>query len=89
MFDWKESTLNDCAWHIARSTSQTTNTMLVYYRRKGDDEVVDKILEARKLAKKYRTLIKAERITEELLEKGNTNAIDSILHSKGLDQRTQ
>ena len=89
MFDWKESTLNDCAWHIARSTPQATNTMIAYYRKKDDNEVVDKILEARKLAKKYRTLIKAERITEELLEKGNTNAIDSILHGKELDKRTQ
>lgn len=89
MFDWQSSTVEDCAWHIARCSAQAATSMLRYYETKGEKEVVDKITEARKLAKKYRTLIQAERITEELLEKGLTNAIDSILHSKALDQRKQ
>ena len=86
MFDWKNSTLEDCAWHVARVSPQHTTSALAYYKRRSDEEVLTKIQEARKLAKRYRVLIKAERLTEEILKEGLESASNTTSAYKGMDQ---
>jgi len=66
MFDWVSSTLEDCAKHIAEVSASNTYSQIQYYKRSGNEEVLVKILEARKLAKKYRVLNKARQIEQEL-----------------------
>lgn len=86
MFDWQLSTLDECAWHIARTSAQSTTSMLRYYSSCGKTEVVEKIICARSLAKKYRTLIKAQDITEELVNKGMLIADYSEFQTKVVDK---
>ena len=66
MFDWINSTLEECAKHIVETSAQSTNSVYVYHERKGKTDVTEKIDKARELAKKYRILMKADKIREEL-----------------------
>ena len=86
MFNWRDCTLNECAWHIARTSAQRTSAMLKYYESRENLEVVEKILKARTLAKKYRALIRAELITEELVKDGTQIADYFEFKSKDMDQ---
>lgn len=83
-FKWKEATLEECAWQIAKVSAQNTNTVIRYYKENA--EVLLKLQEARILAKRYRALIKAERITEELLSEGLQIADHTTSQCKGLDK---
>ena len=52
MFDWKESSLESCATQIDVSTPQAINSLLRYYTLTENNLMVDKIKQARLLAKK-------------------------------------
>lgn len=52
MFDWKESSLESCAAQVAVSTPQAINSLLRYYTLTDNTPMVDKIKQARILAKK-------------------------------------
>lgn len=69
MFNWQKASLDECAWHVARESAQLTNAQLTYYKKHENFDVVEKILAARKLAKKYIILIRAEEISRQLDEK--------------------
>lgn len=71
MFNWATTTIDGLAWHIAKVSRQQTMAAITYYRRKGNTEVVRRIEFARALAKKYKVLLLAEDIKQEL---ENTNA---------------
>lgn len=66
MFDWINSTVEECAWHITKTSAQSTNSVYVYHERRGNKEITEKIDKARVLAKKYRILMKADEIRKEL-----------------------
>jgi len=68
LFDWINSDVEQCAWHIAATSAANTYSQLEYHKRLGKREVVDKIIEARKLAKKYRIILKADQLKKEMLE---------------------
>lgn len=68
MFDWKNSTIEQCAWHIAEQPASNTYSQIEYYKRKEKFDIVDKILKARALAKKYRVILKADKVKKELQE---------------------
>lgn len=66
LFDWINSTVEQCAWHIAKEPSSNTYSQLEYHKRRGKSDVVEKILAARKLAKSYRVILKAEKLKRKL-----------------------
>jgi len=66
MFSWATATIEELAWHIAKVPRQHTMAAIRYHRRKGDLETAKRIEYARKLAKKYRVLERAEEIKQEL-----------------------
>lgn len=65
MFDWINSTVEECAVHITKTSAQSTTSVYIYHERQGNVVMTDKIKKARELAKKYRILQKAEEIREE------------------------
>lgn len=68
MFDWVGSTMEQCAKHIAETPPANTYSQIKYHERWGKPEVVEKIIEARKLAKLYRLLARADKIRQEMQE---------------------
>ena len=86
MFDWKSATTDECAWHIARTSAQRTTAALAYYERTKNEGMLTKITEARKMARRYRVLVNAERITEDILKEGLNSADYSSKSAKALDQ---
>lgn len=56
-FDYKNCTLEELADYVEESPAQRITTTLIYYQKRGVDEMVEKIVEARKIVKK-RKLIK-------------------------------
>lgn len=60
--NYKECTVEELAQHVLVSTVAAITQQLSYYRKKQDFEVVEKILLARKLAKK----IKLQRLLESM-----------------------
>lgn len=60
--NYKECTVEELAQHVLESTVAAITQQLSYYRKKQNFEVVEKILLARKLAKK----IKLQRLLESM-----------------------
>ena len=66
MFNWATESIERLAWHIAKVSRQQTMAAITYYRRKGEVETVHKIKLARALAKKYKVILLAEEIKQEI-----------------------
>jgi len=86
MFDWKESSIEQCAKHVAEVSAQNTTSVITYYRKIGDTGMLTKIQEARKLAKKLRIIVNAERIKCELLQENLQNADNTSGSSASVDE---
>ena len=56
-FDYKSCTVEELADHVEASNAQLISTTLIYYQKRDNSEMVEKIKEARKIVKK-RKLIK-------------------------------
>lgn len=82
MFNWKDSSLEDCAWHIARVSAQQTSSVITYYTKRCDKDTLTKIIEARKLAKRYRVLVKEQIMEQELLQEGLSSATNLVIPNK-------
>lgn len=59
-FDYQACTTEELANHVEVSTAQLISTTLIYYQKKGVDEMVEKIKEARKIVKKRKLLKQLE-----------------------------
>lgn len=51
-FDYRNCTTEELADHVESSNAQLISTTLIYYQKRGVDEMVEKIKEARKIVKK-------------------------------------
>lgn len=56
-FDYQSCTVEELADHVEVSNAQLISTTLIYYQKRDNSEMVEKIKEARKIVKK-RKLIK-------------------------------
>ena len=65
MFRWNGSTLEELVEHILSSPAQYTTNAIAYYRRKGDVDIVTRILYARKLALQKRLMRRIEALSEQ------------------------
>lgn len=61
-FDYRNCTAEELADHVERSCSQLISTTLIYYAKRGVTEMVEKIKEARKIAKKRKLLKQLEQM---------------------------
>lgn len=59
-FDYRNCTVEQLADHVEASTAQLISTTLIYYQKKGIEEMVEKIKEARKIVKKRKLLRQLE-----------------------------
>lgn len=71
MFSWATETIERLAWHIASVSRQRTMAAITYYRRKGEVDIVQRIEFARKLSKKYKVLLQAKEIEQEMREQND------------------
>ena len=60
--NYRDCTVEELAQHVLKSTVAAITQQLSYYRKKQEFDVVEKILLARKLAKK----MKLQRLLEEM-----------------------
>ena len=51
-FDYKNCTTEELADHVEVSNAQLITTTLIYYQKRGVEEMVEKIKEARRIVKK-------------------------------------
>lgn len=70
MFDWINSTVEDCAVHINEVSKQSTSSVYCHHKGVGNKKVVDKIDKARILATQLRKLKEAKHIAESLTKEG-------------------
>ncbi len=56
-FDYQSCTVEELADHVEASNAQLISTTLIYYKKRHNLEMVEKIKEARKIVKK-RKLVK-------------------------------
>lgn len=56
-FDYQSCSVEELADHVEASNAQLISTTLIYYQKRDNSEMVEKIKEARKIVKK-RKLIK-------------------------------
>lgn len=59
-FDYRNCTVEQLADHVEVSTAQLISTTLIYYQKRGVEEMVEKIKEARKIVKKRKLLKQLE-----------------------------
>lgn len=59
-FDYRNCTVEELADYVQISTSSRITQQLIYYQRKEDAFMVDKIKEARKIARKRKLLLMLE-----------------------------
>jgi len=59
-FDYRNCTVEQLADHVEVSTAQLISTTLIYYQKKGVEDMVEKIKEARKIVKKRKLLRQLE-----------------------------
>lgn len=52
--NYSNCTVEELAEHVNSVTCQSVSQTLAYHRKRGNKEIVDKIAEARKLARKQR-----------------------------------
>lgn len=65
MFNWKAATIEEMAKHIASIPPQQVTSLLHYYRKHNNIEMLTVIKEARILAKRYRAASKVASLIEE------------------------
>jgi hypothetical protein len=65
-FNWMNSSDADCATHILSCTPQLVTAIIYGYRKRGNTEMVEKMLRVRKLAAILKTKKKLERLESEL-----------------------
>ena len=91
MFDWINSTVEECAWEIAERSHQSIVSVISYHTRKGNTEVLTKVAEARILAKSYRVILRGKAAEERLIQErcANANSVVSGTPSKdvGVDKQ--
>lgn len=73
MFSWATETIDGLAWHIATVSRQQTMAAITYYRRKGEVDIVQRIEFARRLSKKYKVLLQAKEIEQEMKREHENN----------------
>lgn len=61
-FDYKNCTLEELADYIEVSPAQRITTTLIYYQKRNVDEMVLKIVEARKIVKKRKLIRQLEQM---------------------------
>lgn len=59
-FDYRNCSVEELADHVEASNAQLISTTLIYYQKRGVDEMVEKIKEARKIVKKRKLLKQLE-----------------------------
>lgn len=62
MFDYKGCTVEELADHVEAVKAQIITTTMIYYRNRGVQEMVDKIVEARKIVKKRKLIRQLEQM---------------------------
>lgn len=62
MFDYKGCTVEELADHIETVKAQIITTTMIYYCKRGVQEMVDKIVEARKIVKKRKLIRQLEQM---------------------------
>jgi hypothetical protein len=65
MFDYQESSVEQIAEHVKKSSRQAITGAKKYYASKGREDVVQKIDKARLLARRDAALAKAEKLAAE------------------------
>lgn len=58
--NYKECTIEELVEHILSASCQAVTQQLTYHKKRGNQDIVDKIGEARKIAQKRRLLMKLE-----------------------------
>ncbi len=59
-FDYQSCTVEELADHVEASNAQLISTTLIYYQKRDNLEMVEKIKEARKIVKKRKLLKQLE-----------------------------
>jgi hypothetical protein len=59
-FDYRNCTTEELADHVEASNAQLISTVLIYYKKRNVDEMVEKIKEARKIVKKRKLMKQLE-----------------------------
>lgn len=59
-FDYQSCTVEELADHVEASNAQLISTTLIYYQKRDNSEMVEKIKEARKIVKKRKLLKQLE-----------------------------
>ena len=59
-FDYRNCTVEELANHVEASNAQLISTTLIYYQKRGAEDMVEKIKEARKIVKKRKLLKQLE-----------------------------
>lgn len=85
MFDWIGATVEECAWEIAKRSHQSVISIISYHKRKGNEEVLTKIAEARNLAKSYRVILRGRAAEERLIQERCANANSVVSGTPGKD----
>ncbi len=60
--NYTNATVEEIVDHVLSVTSQSVSQMLAYHKEKGHEDIVEKIVEARKIAKKIRLQRKLEEL---------------------------
>jgi len=61
-FDYQSCTVEELANHVEASNAQLISTTLIYYQKRDNLEMVEKIKEARKIVKKRKLIRQLEDI---------------------------
>lgn len=59
-FDYRNCTTEELADHVEANNAQLISTTLIYYQKKGNVAMVEKIKEARKIVKKRKLIRQLE-----------------------------
>lgn len=59
-FDYRSCTVEELANHVEASNAQLISTTLIYYQKRDNLEMVEKIKEARKIVKKRKLMKQLE-----------------------------
>lgn len=59
-FDYRSCTVEELADHVEASNAQLISTTLIYYQKRDNLEMVEKIKEARKIVKKRKLIRQLE-----------------------------
>ena len=65
MFNWVDASTDEMARHIAQISAQQVTSLMYYYKKKKNVQMLTKMIAARILAKRYRAAKKVESLIEE------------------------